>query len=229
MPAAPIATLDQDVALLRSYLELMQMRMPDRLDFKITIDPALRGLRLPPMTLLTLVENAVHHGIDPSEAGGRIEVGAQRNVDGGPSRCGCRTPVAASTNRSPRHQAGQPARATAGNPWPRTWRACGLSGIDAARSMAGRAQIVFVTACEQYAVKAFEQGAIDDLVKPFDEARLAETVQRLKQRLQPLPAGAAPDGTVQDVRERLAGELRGRGEARRCCSGSRPRWGPRCG
>ena len=81
--------------------------------------------------------------------------------------------------------------------------------------MAGRAQIVFVTACEQYAVKAFEQGAIDDLVKPFDEARLAETVQRLKQRLQPLPAGAAPDGTVQDVRERLAGELRGRGEARR--------------
>ncbi len=95
--------------------------------------------------------------------------------------------------------------------------------------MAGRAQIVFVTACEQYAVKAFEQGAIDDLVKPFDEARLAETVQRLKQRLQPLPAGAAPDGTVQDVRERLAGELRGRGEARRCCSGSRPRWGPRCG
>lgn len=101
VPAAPIATLDQDVALLRSYLELMQMRMPDRLDFKITIDPALRGLRLPPMTLLTLVENAVHHGIDPSEAGGRIEVGAQRNVDGGPSRCGCRTPVAASTNRSP--------------------------------------------------------------------------------------------------------------------------------
>ena len=91
----------------------------------------------------------------------------------------------------------------------------GLSGIGAARSMAGRTQIVFVTACEQYAVKAFEQGAIDYLDKRFDEARLAETVQRLKQRLKPLPAGVAPDGTVQDALERLAGELRGRGQTRR--------------
>jgi DNA-binding LytR/AlgR family response regulator len=38
--------------------------------------------------------------------------------------------------------------------------------------MVGRAQIVFVTAYEQYAVQAFEQGAIDYLVKPFNEARL---------------------------------------------------------
>ncbi len=73
-------TLGQEEALARSYLELMQMRMPDRLDFAIDIDPALRGLRLPPMTLLTLVENAVRHGIDPSEAGGRIELGARRDA-----------------------------------------------------------------------------------------------------------------------------------------------------
>ena len=59
----------------------------------------------------------------------------------------------------------------------------GMSGIDAARSVARRAQIVFVTAYEQYAVQAFEQGALDYLVKPFDEARLADTVQRLQQRL----------------------------------------------
>ena len=72
-------TLGQEEALVRSYLELMQMRMPDRLAFSIDIDPALRALRLPPMTLLTLVENAVRHGIDPSEAGGRIEVGAHRS------------------------------------------------------------------------------------------------------------------------------------------------------
>ena len=58
----------------------------------------------------------------------------------------------------------------------------GLNGIDAARSIGRRAQIVFVTAYEQYAVQAFEQGAIDYLVKPFDE-RLADTVQRLKARL----------------------------------------------
>ena len=61
---------------MRAYLELMQMRMPDRLQLRLRIDPALRGLRFPPMALLTLVENAVRHGIDPSEEGGRIEVGA---------------------------------------------------------------------------------------------------------------------------------------------------------
>jgi len=71
-------TLAQEEALVRAYLELMQMRMPDRLVYAIDIDPALRGLRLPPMTLLTLVENAIRHGIDPSESGGRIEVGARQ-------------------------------------------------------------------------------------------------------------------------------------------------------
>jgi signal transduction histidine kinase len=74
-------TLGQEEALVRAYLELMQMRMPDRLTFAIDIDPALHGMSLPPMTLLTLVENAVRHGIDPSEVGGRIEVGARRSDD----------------------------------------------------------------------------------------------------------------------------------------------------
>jgi LytS/YehU family sensor histidine kinase len=52
----------------------MQMRMPDRLQFALQVDPAANNLRCPPMTLLTLVENAVRHGIDPSEEGGRIDV-----------------------------------------------------------------------------------------------------------------------------------------------------------
>ncbi len=68
------ATLDQELELVRAYLELMQMRMPDRLQFALRIDPAAAKLQCPPMTLLTLVENAVHHGIDPSEQGGRIDV-----------------------------------------------------------------------------------------------------------------------------------------------------------
>ena len=99
----------------------------------------------------------------------------------------------------------------------------GLSGIDAARCMVNRTQIVFVTAYEQYAVQAFEQGAIDYLVKPFDEARLAETVQRLKQRLPPSTlAGAAPAGLVDSVLERLAGELRERTHG--VPGGAGPRW-----
>jgi LytS/YehU family sensor histidine kinase len=67
-------TLGQEVQLARAYLELMQMRMPDRLQFAMDIDAAALDLRCPPTTLLTLVENAVRHGIDPSEEGGRIDV-----------------------------------------------------------------------------------------------------------------------------------------------------------
>jgi hypothetical protein len=76
-------TLAREQALVRAYLDLMQMRLPDRLQYTIHIDPGLHDLRVPPMTLLTLVENAVRHGIDPSEAGGRIEVGAQRDAGSG--------------------------------------------------------------------------------------------------------------------------------------------------
>ena len=69
------ATLAQELALVRAYLELMRMRMPDRLQFDITCaDPGLLQRPFPPMAVLTLVENAVRHGIDPLEQGGRIEV-----------------------------------------------------------------------------------------------------------------------------------------------------------
>jgi LytS/YehU family sensor histidine kinase len=67
--------LHDEIELVRAYLDLMHLRMPDRLAVRIDVDPALLGLRFPPMALLTLVENAVRHGIDPSEQGGRIEVG----------------------------------------------------------------------------------------------------------------------------------------------------------
>ena len=90
----------------------------------------------------------------------------------------------------------------------------GLNGIEAARSVARRAQIVFVTAYEQYAVQAFEQGAIDYLVKPFDEVRLGDTVARLKERL--ADSVAAANAAVQAapaldaVLEALSAELRRR-------------------
>ena len=68
------ATIERELELVRPYLELMQMRMPDRLEYAINVDPAALKVRCPPTTLLTLVENAVRHGIDPSEEGGRIDV-----------------------------------------------------------------------------------------------------------------------------------------------------------
>jgi two-component sensor histidine kinase len=77
------ACLADEERLVRSYLEIMAMRMPDRLRFSIDIDPALKDLRFPPMALLTLVENAVRHGIDPSTDGGEIAIGARSaGIDG---------------------------------------------------------------------------------------------------------------------------------------------------
>jgi len=60
----------------------------------------------------------------------------------------------------------------------------GLSGVDAANHIGRRAHLVFVTAYDHYAVQAFAQGALDYLLKPVEQARLAETVSRLKERLQ---------------------------------------------
>jgi hypothetical protein len=68
------ATIERELQLVRPYLELMQMRMPDRLQYAIDADPPALKVRCPPTTLLTLVENAVRHGIDPSEDGGHIDV-----------------------------------------------------------------------------------------------------------------------------------------------------------
>jgi DNA-binding LytR/AlgR family response regulator len=86
----------------------------------------------------------------------------------------------------------------------------GQNGIEAARSLARRALIVFVTAYEQYAVQAFEQGALDYLVKPFDEQRLADTVARLKSRVADQAAAGAKSPALETVLDDLAAELRRR-------------------
>ena len=74
-------TFEREMQMVRAYLELMHMRMPDRLCFALHIDEDARPLRCPPLTVLTLVENAVGHGIAPSEEGGRIDVHVQRRGD----------------------------------------------------------------------------------------------------------------------------------------------------
>jgi LytS/YehU family sensor histidine kinase len=75
----PAVTIERELQLVRPYLELMQMRMPDRLEYSLNVDPGVLRLRCPPSTLLTVVENAVRHGIDPSEEGGRIDVYVARH------------------------------------------------------------------------------------------------------------------------------------------------------
>src|SRR5881396_4162814 len=80
----------------------------------------------------------------------------------------------------------------------------GLSGIEAAHRIGRRAHLVFVTAYDQYAVQAFAQGALDYLVKPVDEARLAETVSRLKERLQSSRPAPDIEPLLQQIAARLA-------------------------
>ena len=81
----------------------------------------------------------------------------------------------------------------------------GVNGMEAARQIARQAQVVFVTAFEEYALQAFERGAIDYLVKPVDEARLADTIGRLKERLAGRPGlGAAHPAALEAVIDELA-------------------------
>ncbi|HSN20273.1 MAG TPA: LytTR family DNA-binding domain-containing protein [Usitatibacter sp.] len=70
----------------------------------------------------------------------------------------------------------------------------GLTGLEVASAAAQASpatQVVFVTAYNQYAIDAFERGAVDYLLKPIDAARLAATVRRVKSRI-----GSAPDASA---------------------------------
>jgi DNA-binding LytR/AlgR family response regulator len=84
----------------------------------------------------------------------------------------------------------------------------GVNGLEAARAVAGRAHIVFVTAYDEHAVEAFERGAIDYVLKPFNEERLALTVERLRERV-----AAKPEPSLDALVEQLASRL-GTREAR---------------
>jgi len=70
----------------------------------------------------------------------------------------------------------------------------GKTGIEAARDIGDASQVVFVTAYDEYAVEAFERGAIDYVLKPPEPERLAITVERLKERLKEHANGPAAAG-----------------------------------
>ena len=59
-----------------------------------------------------------------------------------------------------------------------------LSGVEVARQIAGRCHVAFITSYDDYAIEAFEAGAVDYVLKPPTAARLVTTIQRLKARLQ---------------------------------------------
>jgi DNA-binding LytR/AlgR family response regulator len=78
----------------------------------------------------------------------------------------------------------------------------GLTGLEVARQANGRCHVVFVTAYDQYAVAAFEEGAVDYLMKPLDAARLAIACDRVKKRLTAAPARL--EGLLEMLAKRVA-------------------------
>ncbi len=78
----PTQPLGDELEAVERYLQVMQARLGARLAWKIDVPPALSTRPLPSGVLLTLVENAVQHGIEPSIAGGRVQIRAHETVDG---------------------------------------------------------------------------------------------------------------------------------------------------
>ena len=79
----------------------------------------------------------------------------------------------------------------------------GLTGIEVARVAGAKSHVVFITAFDQYAVQAFEQGAVDYLLKPVDPERVATTVRRLRERLKGKPDPM--NRLLDELSERLGG------------------------
>ena len=74
---ADSTTLGEEFAAMEAYLGLMQVRMGERLAYRLELPAQLRGARLPPMLLQPLVENAIVHGLEPAIAGGEVLLAAE--------------------------------------------------------------------------------------------------------------------------------------------------------
>ena len=69
--------LGRELAVIRPYLEILKVRMEERLDTTIDLPEGLLSAEFPPMMLQTLVENAIKHGLEPKPEGGRLSVRAE--------------------------------------------------------------------------------------------------------------------------------------------------------
>jgi signal transduction histidine kinase len=71
------STLGRELRLIRSFLDLIKMRMEDRLDVEFAVPEGAESAEFPPMMLQSVVENAIKHGIEPKPEGGKVTVAAR--------------------------------------------------------------------------------------------------------------------------------------------------------
>jgi signal transduction histidine kinase len=76
-----MTTVAEEAALIRAYLGIMGTRLGRRLAWSVTVAPDLADMPIPPGMLITLAENAIKHGIEPSPRGGRVDVTVARDGD----------------------------------------------------------------------------------------------------------------------------------------------------
>ena len=256
------STLGKEVELARSYLDIMCVRLGDRLSFEIDVPDAVKGARMPPMMLLPLVDHALVYGLQPGNDRGSIRSKPRPGPGGSDSQSATAVPGSSKAGRTPasrasasactRSMATTPASSSTGytiaareQPWRYRMKSptCviaedepvlrtelretlaalwpelvivaaaedglealralhqhrpqllfldiempGMTGLEVAAQASRQCHVVFVTAYDKYAIEAFEQGAVDYVLKPFSAARLAGTVTRLKERLDSQPA-----------------------------------------
>ncbi len=76
---ASVTTIDQEIEVMRAYLEIFKVRMGDRLRYSIDIPEKIKALPFPSMLIQPIVENAIKHGIEPKIDGGEISIHAEKN------------------------------------------------------------------------------------------------------------------------------------------------------
>ena len=76
------STLGEEITRTRAYLDILKIRMDERLQVSIELPAELAGVPFPSMMLQTLAENAINHGLEPKTGGGRIWITARKDIDG---------------------------------------------------------------------------------------------------------------------------------------------------
>ncbi len=197
-------SLREELTYVEAYLSIEAARYRDKLKVNYNIEPEVDlDVKLPPFTIQPLVENAIKHGLKPKLKDGEISINIFNEESGiiisvkdnGIGMNGNVTKISDDKNcglglylvnerlrkfygdNSMLHIESDPSLGTV-----ITFKMPDLSGLETAKLLSTFNRppfIVFATAYDEYAIEAFELGAIDYILKPFEEKRIAKTLMRI--------------------------------------------------